>query len=150
MPPVTGPEPDRQWAEQGIRDAVERLSSREGVQVLAAVAMHASPPAADGLAMFTRLPVEVVRSLLLDARLAAWVTAVDRAQPPTLGYVITDKGRTNLARLARLHTIDVNNADDTVNDVDDNTSSTTMTTPVRDRRGRPDWCTPGTGVCRHC
>lgn len=146
---MTGPEPDRPWPSQAVRDAILRLSSREGVVVLAAVAMHKAPPALNGLVLFTRLPAETVRLMLADARVAGWVDLAERATPPVAGYVITDEGRTNLARLARLHTVDVNNADDTVIDGNDTVSSTTMT-PVRDRRGRPDWCTPGKGVCQAC
>jgi hypothetical protein len=151
MSPLTGPEPDRQWTQQSVRDAVARLSTADGTRLLAAIALHKTPPALDGLALFTRLPAQTVRSLLADARLAGWVDVFERAQPPSIGYVVTAEGHTNLTRLARECAGDVISVDDTVNVNDDQSSTTTMTpAPVVNRRGKPGWCRPGTGVCSHC
>lgn len=114
------------------------------------------------LAQATGSSTTTVRDALNHALYLEWAIAVDGTAPVAsqgrraTRYAMTPAGREAVTRLAR-------DADETIElpviAENDRLSSSTMTpssarmttTPARrDRRGKPDWCTPGHGACRDC
>lgn len=109
------------------------------------------------LASATGRSTSTVRDAVDRALRLGWVIAVGDGTAAVAGpgrraarYAVTPAGRTEIARLSAAEVANDKTVELPVITNDDKPSSTVMTAPRRDRRGKPDWCTPGHGACRDC
>lgn len=129
---------------------VDRLSTPTAERVLAALGGVCQAVTASDLAHLAQVSISATRDVLARAYKLNWV--VQRVTPGKTAaqWVLTTRGWDHLGALRSVHApASVNDVDASAIDHDDQPSSSTMT-PARDRRGKPDWCTPGAGVCNLC
>lgn len=129
---------------------VARLSTPTSERVFDALGAAGEPVTASDLAAVARVSLSTTREILARAHKLNLV--VQHAAPGKVPsrWSLTSRGWDHLAGLRSLYApAAVNDVDASVIDHDDQPSSTTMT-PAKDRRGKPDWCTPGVGACISC
>lgn len=123
---------------------IARLSTPSSYLVLHTLSQVVEPITVADLATAAAVSQTTCREVLGRAIGLGWAT---RHSPTTdTGtFTLTPEGRLQLDAL-HASVIDVNAS---AIDHDDQPPSTTMTTPTG-RRGKPAWCTPGSGVCTAC
>ncbi len=130
---------NRQWH-------LARLSTPSALRVLHALGKQPEPIGAVALATAAAVSESTTREVLSRAIRIDLAVRYDGDRPTDAGrFALTTAGWDHIAACKSTLIDD----DEASNVVDDQSSSTTMTTP-RGRRGKPDWCRPGTGVCIGC
>lgn len=123
-----------------------RLSTPSALKVLVTLGKMPTPIGAVTLGKAAGVSESTTREVLSRAIRTGLAVRHDGDRPTDAGrFALTTAGWDHIAACKQTF-ID---GDEAANAVDDQSSSTTMTTG-RGRRGKPDWCTPGHGVCIGC
>lgn len=126
-----------------------RISTPTAREIFAALAAASAPVTAAEVATVAQVSISATRDVLARAHKLNFVV-----QYATAGnahhWALSTSGWDHLAALQSSYAPgSVNDVDASAIDHDDQPSSTTKTERT-DRRGKPNWCTPGRGVCQQC